>query len=701
MTLSSADLSIVIPTRRRWDTLRLTLAALQAQTEQGFETIVVVDGADQEVPDLPGVRIVQQEHAGPGVARNRGVSESQRRLILFIGDDMLAGPELVARHLARHRREPADEVAVLGRIVWHPSVPRNRLHRWLDWSGALFDYRLLERQGDEEAGWTRFYSSNVSLKRELFLASGGFDPDFVFDYEDLDLGWRLGEHGIHLLYEPSAVAQHVHPYDWRAVIRRYESRAGAEQLMMRKHDWFRPWFHGQIEQAAREPRASRLWPLTVDRVPQRPARVRRAFERRANRYYLQRLAPAFLTAWATASDLDPGADDSSGAKPALAPARVLLACSGLEHAHRGYESFARECFEALRDDPRLDLHLVKGSGPDGDREHSVPTLKRDARLARLLGRLWGGRGLVVEQLAFGLSLQPDILRSKPDVIYLSEWYTGVALNALRRFNRQQYALVLSNGSMAAEGFEHLDRVHQHTAPALEYVLARGADPARHILLPVAFDIPAAVPTDDERLALRKQLGLPTDRTIVISVAALNRWHKRLDYVIAEVARLPEPRPFLLLVGQPEPETDELRALARELLGEKGHGFRTVPRSEVDALLRASDFFVLGSLAEGLPRALVEAMAHGLRCLAHDYSVAHYALGEHGLLADFTQPGALAGVLLAHMSEGSDPVGAEERRRFVYENFSWDRLAPRYLDLLVGAVGRADFNSAGVHRKAHA
>lgn len=298
---SAADLSIVIPTRRRWETLRLTLQALEAQTEQGFETIVVADGIDQDVPALPGVRVLRQEHAGPGVARNHGVGKSDRRLVLFIGDDMVPQPELVARHLERHRRAPGNETAVLGRIVWHPAVPRDRLHRWLDWSGALFDYRLLELQGDEDAGWSRFYSSNVSMKRDLFLIAGGFDPDFFFDYEDLDFAWRLGRHGMRLLYEPGAVVQHLHPYDWPAVRRRYESRAQAERLMMAKHDWFRPWFHGQIEAAARERDASRLWALTVDVFPRRPGRLRHAVEQRANRHYLQHLAPSFRAAWAAAS----------------------------------------------------------------------------------------------------------------------------------------------------------------------------------------------------------------------------------------------------------------------------------------------------------------------------------------------------------------------------------------------------------------
>ena len=297
MTWGTEDLAVVIPTRRRWDILRLTLAALAAQSERGFETIVVVDGADEEVPELEGARVLQQDHAGPGAARNRGVEATDRGVVLFLGDDMVPRPGLVAGHLARHRRHPEREVAVLGRAVWHPSVPRDRLHRWLDWSGALFDYHDLERAADENAGWTRFYSSNVSMKRELFTAAGGFDPDFVFDYEDLDFGFRLGRCGMQLHYEREAVSEHLHPYDWEAVRRRYESRAGAEQLMLRKHDWFEPWFRRQIEQAAAEPRASRFWAAAVDVVPRRPGRVRAAFERRANRHRLQRLAPSFRAAW--------------------------------------------------------------------------------------------------------------------------------------------------------------------------------------------------------------------------------------------------------------------------------------------------------------------------------------------------------------------------------------------------------------------
>lgn len=368
---------------------------------------------------------------------------------------------------------------------------------------------------------------------------------------------------------------------------------------------------------------------------------------------------------------------------------MVLACSGLEHAQRGYESFARECFDTLRDEPLLDLWLIKGSGPDGERERAIASLKRDGRVAGAVARFRGDH-IKAEQFAFGFSLQPTLLRLKPDVVYFSEWYTGIALARLRALNRLDHALVLSNGSMSDHGFEPFDRVHQHTAPALEWVLRKGADPSRQTLLPVAFEVPDSVPPAEERRALRDRLGLPHDRPVVISVAALNRWHKRLDYLVEEVARMPAPRPYVLLVGQPEPETEGLRRLAAERLGDDGHSFRTVPRAEVDDLLFASDVFVLASFAEGLPRAMVEALAHGLPCLAHDYSVAHYALSEHARVADFAQPGALAGLLGDVLAEGDLAARAEDRRRSVYDRFSWDALRPQYVELLHGAAGRAPF-----------
>jgi glycosyltransferase involved in cell wall biosynthesis len=375
------------------------------------------------------------------------------------------------------------------------------------------------------------------------------------------------------------------------------------------------------------------------------------------------------------------------AAPGSGATRVLLVCPGLEHARRGFESFARECFEALRGQPGLDLELVKGSGPAAPGERSILTLTRDALAARALARAWGREPFRVEQVAFGASLLPLVRRRRPHVVYFSEWYTGRVLAAYRRVSRQPFRLVLCNGTMAVDGFRHLDRVQQLTPVALEAALEHGDEPSRHVLLPLGFAVAPAAPVigGRERAALRARLRLPADRPVILSVAALNRHHKRLDYLIEEVSRLPQPRPFLLLAGQEEAETPAVRALAAERLAPGTYNIRTVPHREVADLYRASDVFVLASLGEGLPRALIEALGWGLPCLAHDYAVARFALGGHGELADFSVPGRLAGLLKAVLEHGEDLEALHRRHRFVYDTFSWERLRPRYLALLRDSV----------------
>lgn len=364
--------------------------------------------------------------------------------------------------------------------------------------------------------------------------------------------------------------------------------------------------------------------------------------------------------------------------------RVVLACSGLDHAHRGFESFARECFEALRGESGLEIGLIKGSGRTRSGERAIPTLTRNARIARVLARAWGREPFRVEQVAFGLSLLPSLVRRGPDVVYLSEWHTALVLAAARRTSSARFRLAYCNGASAVENFGHLDRVQQLTPIALRAVLARGADPARQSLLPLGFSIaPHFEPvTPEERTRLRNLLGLPADREIILSVSALNR-QKRIDYLVEEVARLPEPRPYLVLLGHPEPETATIRALAERRLGRPGHTIRSVPREEVAAFYRASDMFALASLGESFGRVLVEAMAHGLPCLAHDYEVTRYVLGANGLLADLSKPGALAG--LVRSVDRLDPGHSLARHRFAYENFSWDKLRPRYLEFLHSAA----------------
>ena len=314
--------------------------------------------------------------------------------------------------------------------------------------------------------------------------------------------------------------------------------------------------------------------------------------------------------------------------------KVFLVCPGLGHVARGFETFTRECFDALATDDRLDLYLYKGKGPMADRERAVWCLRRHTQAARALGTIIRRDAYYVEQTTFGLALIAQLERLRPDVVYFSDGVVGSLLWRWRRLNRGAFKLLLSNGGpLGPPAFPRFDHIHQVSEVYHEESQRAGRAAQTQTLIPYGFRIkPRFCPlSPDERTVLRRKLGLPANRSIVLSVGAVNNSHKRMDYIIREVASLPTPRPYLLLLGSMEHQSPPIIRLGNELLGTDGFYTTTVLPDEIPAYYRAADAFVLASLKEGFGRAYVEALAHGLPCLAHDYPVTRSVLGNHGIL----------------------------------------------------------------------
>jgi glycosyltransferase involved in cell wall biosynthesis len=155
----------------------------------------------------------------------------------------------------------------------------------------------------------------------------------------------------------------------------------------------------------------------------------------------------------------------------------------------------------------------------------------------------------------------------------------------------------------------------------------------------------------------------------------------MDYLIREIASLPEPRPYLLLLGQQGAESAEIFQLGNELLGDDNFQIRTVDQNEVTNYYKIADVFVLASLREGLPRVILEAMSHGLPCLMHDYEISRFALGNEGYLANFELPGTLASLIPQALADSNNVSKRLRRHRTVYERFSWETLRPDYVKLI--------------------
>lgn len=107
---------------------------------------------------------------------------------------------------------------------------------------------------------------------------------------------------------------------------------------------------------------------------------------------------------------------------------------------------------------------------------------------------------------------------------------------------------------------------------------------------------------------RRELGLPKDAFVVLSVGELNK-NKNHETIIKAIAQLKNPNIYYEICGL-GPLEEHLKGLTNELgIGERVRflGYR----KDINDILKASDTFVFPSFREGLSVALMESMACGL------------------------------------------------------------------------------------------
>jgi glycosyltransferase involved in cell wall biosynthesis len=279
-----------------------------------------------------------------------------------------------------------------------------------------------------------------------------------------------------------------------------------------------------------------------------------------------------------------------------------------------------------------------------------------------------------------------IRRFRPQVIFFSDSNLGFLLFHLRRFIGVPYRLLYSNSGPGGPRFPRADFIHQVAPLYMEQSIAAGEPPGRHMLVPFGISTPPPPQFDAEkRRTIRSRLGMPLDRPVVLSVGWISRQHKRMDYTISEIARMPTPRPFLQLLGAMDTNSAEVVEMGRRLLGPDGFAASSVPYRDVADYYRAADAFVLASLKEGFGRVYLEALMHGLPVIAHDYPVMRYVLNSEATFIDMATPGALSAATAATLAVPLDDRAMKKRWQSVYDRFDWRVLAPDYARMFAAAA----------------
>ncbi|WP_437336729.1 glycosyltransferase family 4 protein [Sorangium sp. So ce394] len=163
--------------------------------------------------------------------------------------------------------------------------------------------------------------------------------------------------------------------------------------------------------------------------------------------------------------------------------------------------------------------------------------------------------------------------------------------------------------------------------------------------------------------------------------------KAHDVLLRALARLRDRGvPVTVLIVGDGDERDRIHGLAREL-GIHGKEARFLGfRKDVPDLLLAADFFVLPSRDEGLPLAVLEAMARSLPVVVTPVGGVPEVVRseEHGLLVPVDDPDALAAAIerLARDPALRRRLGEAGHAR-VRDDFSFEKMTRKYEQLYLG------------------
>jgi N-acetylglucosaminyl-diphospho-decaprenol L-rhamnosyltransferase len=225
----AVDVSVCIANWNCRDLLRACLESLHDR-EQGVtvETVVVDNGsadgaADMVADEFPEVVLVRNgANLGFSRANNQAARKARGRYLFFLNNDTVVPPGTLRKLLDYAEAHP--EVVMIGprlrdgegrfqvsyrrRPTVGTLLHRTSLVRWTGLlRGAYRTYRREEFDPHTTRSVDVLMGAALFLARERFFGCGGWDEDFVFGGEDLDLSVRVRRQG-ELVYLPEAEVTH-------------------------------------------------------------------------------------------------------------------------------------------------------------------------------------------------------------------------------------------------------------------------------------------------------------------------------------------------------------------------------------------------------------------------------------------------------------------------------------------------------------
>lgn len=205
MNTSRPFVSVIIPTYRDWDRLRLCFDSLKGQTypQDRFEVIAVNNDPEDPIPamDLPNsFQILVEAKPGSYAARNKAIAAAKGEIFAFTDSDCIPYPDWIEK--AVEKLQGGAE-----RIAGHVELfYRSEKLTWAETYEKAFAFN--QRQ-NAVSGVS--VTANMITKMCFFKSVGLFD-DSLMSGGDIEWGQRAKKMNISIVFAPEVVVKHPARY---------------------------------------------------------------------------------------------------------------------------------------------------------------------------------------------------------------------------------------------------------------------------------------------------------------------------------------------------------------------------------------------------------------------------------------------------------------------------------------------------------
>ncbi len=337
----------------------------------------------------------------------------------------------------------------------------------------------------------------------------------------------------------------------------------------------------------------------------------------------------------------------------------------------------QDIFQLAADD--IDITLYKGGGPSKKNEIVLKFVNRNGWIAKYfpLHKLAGRSPIHFECLTFCIALLFAIRSQNYDVVHVIDPPLARLLYKFRNMFNLKFRILYTEGcSMPPDRYPPADHIQQVSQENFKGAVNYGWPVDYMTLLPVGF-YPERFEVEATRSELRQKYNIDENTFVILSIAAINRGHKRIDYLTGEVAKL-EGDVMFWLDGSMDQGDRDLVDFIKESLGDRCR-ITHVPTTDVGELLKLADLFVHGAVSESFGLAIVEAAASGLPLFIHNAAHFQWLIPNSLCWVDMALENALAARLkeVQHNRDGLAALVAAEKTS---ARFSWHRLKADYLAL---------------------